>query len=140
MSVFLMRGKIGAGKSYRARQICAENGAVLLSMDAVMEAAHGNACIGRDNHLRAEAGLLTYFLDLTRVLHSKGISVVIDHGFWTKTELSHATDYLDANGIPYTVVLMEADFETRLGRVQDRKDGKPFTKEKLIRFDGYFED
>jgi len=135
-----MRGRIGAGKSYRARQLCAENGAVLLSMDAVMEAAHGNACIGRENHLRAESGLLTYFLDLTRVLHSKGLNVVIDHGFWVKAELARATDYLDAHGIPYSVILMEADFDTRLGRVQHRQDGKPFTKEKLMRFDSFFED
>ena len=139
MSVVLMRGKIGSGKSYKARALCAEGRMVHLCMDAAMEAAHGKDCIGREAHVKAESGLLLYFLSLATELDSLGVGAVIDHGFWTLAELKTATDYLDNRGIEYSVILMEADFDTRLNRVINRQDGKPFTKEKLARFDSLFE-
>lgn len=140
MSVVLMRGKIGSGKSHRARELCDGDGMVLLSVDAAMEAVFGTECMGRENHLRAERGVLDYFLELTVQLSSAGHSVVIDHGFWSKAELKRATDYFDAHGIAYTVVETEADFETRLARVVNRTNGKRFDKEKLLRFDSYYEE
>ena len=105
-----------------------------------LEAVFGTECMGRENHLRAERGVLDYFLELTVQLSSAGHSVVIDHGFWSKAELKRATDYFDAHGIAYTVVETEADFETRLARVVNRTNGKRFDKEKLLRFDSYYEE
>ena len=140
MSVILMRGKIGSGKSHKARELCENQGMVHLCMDSAMEAVFGKECIGREAHVKAEAGLLAYFLSLAKELDSLGIGVVIDHGFWSLGELRTATDYLEKEGVSYRVILMEADFEVRLRRVEGRQDGKPFTREKLQRFDGYFED
>ena len=109
-------------------------------IDAAMEAAHGKDCIGREKHLLAEAGLISYFLELAKQLHAMGQDVVIDHGFWTRKELDGAVDYLEKAGVPYTVETVEADFDTRLSRVEHRVDGKPFTKDKLKLFDSFYED
>lgn len=135
-----MRGKIGSGKSHRARELCAENGRLLLSMDAAMEAIHGKDCIGREKHVQAEKGILEYFLSLAVRLHALGVDAVIDHGFWTKAELKIATDHLENHGVPYTVEVLEADFATRLSRVKNRTDGKTFTEDKLLRFDDFYEE
>ena len=135
-----MRGRIGSGKSYRARALCSKSGAVLLSVDEAMETLYGKECLGREKHVKAESGVLSYFLSLVEQLHVKGIDAVLDHGFWTAAELKAATDYLEQRGIPYTVETVEADFETRLSRVHSRTDGKPFTREKLLKLDDYYED
>ena len=135
-----MRGRIGSGKTYKARLMCAETGAVYLGVDEVMEAKHGTACMGREAHVKAEAAVLADFLNQAVSLHGDGKDVVIDHGFWLKSELAAATEYLASKGVPYTVVEMSADFDTRLKRVSSRTSGKCFTDEKLRQLDRYYEE
>ena len=140
MSVTIMRGKIGAGKSFTARRICEETGAVLLSVDEMMESVFGADCIGRENHVKAERGVLSFFLATAKRLDSLGIDAVIDHGFWLKKELDFAEAFLKENGIEYSIVVVDADFNTRLNRVVARTDGKRFDEEKLKHFDKYYEE
>ncbi len=135
-----MRGKIGSGKTYTARRICEETGARLLSVDYYMESVFGNLCVGRERHVQAESVVLSFCLEMAKTLDSFGESAVIDHGFWLKSELYTAESFLKENGIDYRVVTASADFETRLERVISRSDGKCFDKDKLLRFDCYFEE
>lgn len=135
-----MRGKIGSGKSYAARQICKETGAVLLSVDELMERVFGTECIGREKHVKAENGVLAYYLHLAKELNERGIDTVIDHGFWLIAELDYAKGFLEKNGIDFKVIITEANFTTRLNRVVSRTDGKRFDAEKLKRFDNYYEE
>lgn len=139
MSVTLMRGKIGAGKSYTARRICSETGAKLLSVDFFMESVFGKECIGREKHIEAEKAVLEFCLNIAKTLSGMGISTVIDHGFWLKSELLAAESFLKDNGIDFEVIEVDADFETRLERVLSRTDGKRFDKDKLMIFDNYYE-
>lgn len=135
-----MRGKIGAGKSFTARRICEENGAVLLSVDEMMESVFGTSCIGRENHVKAEKGVLNYYLTLAERLDGLGVDAVIDHGFWLKEELAFAEAFLNEKGIEYNVITVEADFKTRLVRVIARTDGKRFDEDKLKHFDNFYEE
>lgn len=135
-----MRGKIGAGKSYTARRICEETNAVLLSVDEIMENVFGSSCIGRENHVKAEKGVLSYYLTLAERLDELGVDTVIDHGFWLKEELDFAEAFLKEKGIEYSVITVEADFNTRLVRVIARTDGKRFDEEKLKHFDNLYEE
>ncbi len=140
MKVVLMRGRIGSGKSFRAAELSGQTGALVLSMDDAMEAVYGTECLGREKHLAAEKGILNYFLTLCTQLYKKGQAVIIDHGFWTAEELSTAVSYLEERGIPYVVETMEADFETRLSRVENRENGKRFDGAKLSYLDGFYEE
>lgn len=135
-----MRGRIGAGKSFKARTICEETGAKLLSVDFFMESVFGDECIGREKHIKAESAVLDFCLNMAKTLDGFGISAVIDHGFWLKEELAAAKRFLAENGIEYEVLEVNADFETRLLRVANRKDGKSFDKDKLLKFDNYYEE
>lgn len=140
MSVTLMRGQIGAGKSYTARRICAESGARLLSVDGYMDSVFGDQCPGREKRVVAEGVVLSFCLEMAAVLDGVGISAVIDHGFWLKAELEKAEHFLRQHGIDYRVVTVKADFATRLSRVEGRTDGKRFDGERLKYFDGFFEE
>lgn len=135
-----MRGRIGAGKSYTARRICEESGARLLSVDGYMDSVFGDLCPGREKHVEAESVVLSFCLEMARVLDGVGISAVIDHGFWLKDELEKAELFLRQHGIDYRVVTVNADFSTRLSRVESRTDGKCFNEDKLKYFDGFFEE
>lgn len=140
MSVTLMRGRIGSGKSYKARRICAETGALLLSVDRLLEGVLGSECPGRERYVKAERGALRYLLDLAKALDRAGVSAVIDHGFWSAADLRFAESFLAENGIASEVVVTKADFDTRLERVCNRSDGRRFDREKLKLLDGYYEE
>lgn len=135
-----MRGRIGSGKTYRAKALCAETGAVYLSVDEAMAAKHGTACMGREAHVKAEAAVLGSLLETAVSLHKAGKGAVIDHGFWLKAELAAASAFLAENGVPFTVEELHVDFDTRLSRVANRTSGKCFTSEKLKQLDRYYEE
>jgi len=140
LSVILMRGKAGAGKTFRARRICAETGAQLLSVDELTAAVFGTECVGREQHLAREERVLSYFLTLAFRNSQSGRDTVIDHGFWRKKELLQAEEFFKKENIPFEVVTAEADFETRLKRISERKDGRSINEAKLRMFDGWYEE
>lgn len=135
-----MRGKIGSGKTHRAKEICAATGAQLLSTDSLTKKLFGDGCPGRETLVRAERAVLDYFLELAAENEKQGRATVIDHGFWLASDLAHAKGFLEMRGISVETVTMSADFETRLERVKNRTDGKSFDREKLARLDGYYEE
>ncbi len=139
MSVTLMRGRIGSGKTYYARELCKQTGAQLLSIDEFTQALFGTACPGRETLVKAEAAALSFFLKLAAENEKQGRDTVIDHGFWLLAELKRAQDFLENNCIKYSIVELTADFETRLARVANRQNGKSFDKEKLLRLDGFYQ-
>lgn len=140
MSVTLIRGKIGSGKTHRALAICEATGAQHLCLDALTDRLFADGCPGREKRLATEGAVLDYFLELAAANHRVGRSTVIDHGFWTRAELSRATVYLEERGIPYSVLTLEAELETRLARIMARGHGERFDRERLAFFDRLFEE
>lgn len=140
MTVTLIRGRIGTGKTFLANRICVETGALLLSTDGFTKHLFKNGCPGRAHRLEVESAVLSFFLELAAANAEQGRPTVIDHGFWRRCELDSAVAYLEARGIDYEVRTLEASFETRLERVQSRENGISFTKEKLLELDKYFEE
>ncbi|MBR6593931.1 MAG: ATP-binding protein [Clostridia bacterium] len=140
MSVVLLRGKIGSGKTCRAVSLCEETGAQHLCLDSVTDKLFADGCPGRERRLATERAVLEYFLELAVSNHAAGRDTVIDHGFWTRAELGFAAGYLEERGVPYRVLTLEADFETRLMRVAARGDGERFDRERLAFFDSLFEE
>ena len=134
-----MRGKAGAGKTFRAKKLCEEKRAQLLSVDELMEAMFGTECAGKEATLEREKRVLDYFLLLALRNFNIGVSTVIDHGFWRKDELLRSADFLAKEKISCEICIIEADFKTRLERVLQRNDGRVINEAKLRLFDGWYE-
>ena len=82
--VYLICGKICCGKTTYANKICAENNAVLLSVDEITLALFGQHC--GDKHDEYVERTEKYLLNKSLELIKNNINVVLDWGFWTKAE------------------------------------------------------
>lgn len=82
--VFLICGKICCGKTTYAEKLCAENNAILLSIDEITLALFGQHC--GDKHDEYVERTEKYLLNKSLELIQKDINVVLDWGFWTKAE------------------------------------------------------
>lgn len=140
MTVYLMRGRIGSGKTYTGQRLCEENGGQLLSVDDLTGLLFGSKCPGREGLVATETAILSYFLKLAAENAAAGRCTVIDHGFWRLSDLDAAVSFLQGHAIPYEVITVEADFDTRLARVNARENGKQFDREKLLKLDHYYEE
>jgi len=79
--VILICGKICSGKTTYAKKLCRESGAVLLSVDEIMLAMFGQHC--GDLHDTYAERTRNYLLNKAVELNKKGITPVLDWGFWT---------------------------------------------------------
>lgn len=97
--VFLICGKICCGKTTYAEKLCAENNAILLSIDEVTLALFGQHC--GDKHDEYVARTEKYLLNKSLEFIQKDINVVLDWGFWTKAERLAVKEFYKSRGIEY---------------------------------------
>ncbi len=95
--VYLICGKLCCGKTTYSQKLCAENDAVLLSVDEMTLTVFGQNCGEKHDEyvLNAKKYLLNKSLDLI----DKNINVVLDWGFWTRKEREFAKDFYKSRGI-----------------------------------------
>ncbi len=97
--VILLCGKIAGGKTTFAKHMQKDNARlVVLSVDDCMRNCM-DQCMGRAAHVRMEEGILRYFYELSIQLIQKGISVLIDHGYWEYAQRQAARDFYKQCGI-----------------------------------------
>ena len=82
-TLFLMVGLPGAGKSTRAKELAAEQGALRLSPDAWMIPLFGESEAGEKRDV-LEGRLIWVALETLK----QGTSVVLDFGFWSRDKRS----------------------------------------------------
>ncbi|MBP3442344.1 MAG: ATP-binding protein [Clostridia bacterium] len=97
VKVYLICGKICCGKTTYAQKLCNENNAVLLSVDEITLALFGQHCGDKHDEYveKAEKYLLSKSMELIR----KDINVVLDWGFWTKTERKAIKEFYKSNNV-----------------------------------------
>ena len=95
--VIMTCGKICSGKSTYAQKLRLEYSAVILSVDEITLALFGNEAGEKlDNYVcRAENYLYNNSLEIIET----GTNVILDWGFWTKSERELARDFYNSHGI-----------------------------------------
>lgn len=142
--ITILFGKIASGKSFRAEKL-AQAGAIVLSVDELMSSLYPN-CVGREKHLEVTGKIADYLCFIAASISKNGLDVIIDFGFWTKSERESVASRLDSLGAEYRFELIDAPFDTRLKRLEERNErflelGKPervIPTSKLEYFDSLF--
>lgn len=89
-TVFLICGVVGSGKTYYAKELCNEYNAELVSCDEVMIFNYNNISISFEDFL-LKTKIFLYEKAVGILKDNK--NVVLDWGFWTKSERIFATEY-----------------------------------------------
>ena len=118
--VILICGKICCGKSTYAQKLCAENNAVLLSVDEITLALFGQHC--GDKHDEYVERTEKYLLNKSLELIQKDINVVLDWGFWTKEERLAVKEFYKSRNIEYEFHYIEISDETWKYRLNKRNN------------------
>ena len=95
--VIMTCGKICSGKNTYAQKLRLEYSAVILSVDEITLALFGNEAGEKldDYVCRAENYLYNKSLEIIET----GTNVILDWGFWTKSERELARDFYNSHGI-----------------------------------------
>ena len=95
--VILICGKICCGKTTYSQKICKEDNAVLLSVDEItLDVLGGNLGENHDEYVKK---VKLFLLKKSVEIVKSGTSVVLDWGFWTKTERENTKAFYLDNGI-----------------------------------------
>ena len=118
--VYLICGKICCGKTTYAEKLCAENNAILLSIDEITLAFFGQHC--GDKHDEYVERTEKYLLSKSLELIQKDINVVLDWGFWTKAERGSVKKFYKSRDIECELHYIEISEETWRYRLNKRND------------------
>ena len=97
--VYLICGKLCSGKTTHARKLCQEKSAVLLSTDEITLSLFGQHC--GDKHDEYVEKTQNYLFQKSLEILNTGISVVLDWGFWQKTERDEARAFYSSHQIAF---------------------------------------
>ena len=118
--VYLICGKICCGKTTYANKICAENNAVLLSVDEITLALFGQHC--GDKHDEYVERTEKYLLNKSLELIENNINVVLDWGFWTKAERESAKGFYKSRNIEFELHYIDINEGTWKSRLNKRNN------------------
>ncbi len=116
--VYMICGRICCGKSTYAKRLCAQNRAVLLSIDEITLSLFGQQCGEmHDTYVeRTEQYLLHKSLEILQT----GVDVVLDWGCWTKKEREAYRAFYEGKGIPYRLHYLDVPEDIWAVRVKKR--------------------
>ena len=98
--IYLICGKICSGKTYLARQMEKDSGAVRLSVDEEMLAMNPTGLFGEKHDEISKAIQKQLFAESVELIRN-GKSVILDWGFWTKEMRREASAFYQRHAIPF---------------------------------------
>lgn len=116
--VYILCGKICSGKTNYSQKIRKEHQAVILSVDDITLALLGQN--GGDLLDVYVEKLEQYFFQKSVEIVETGINVVLDWGFWTKTERDFAKEFYGSRGIEYEFHYISISDEEWYRRLEKR--------------------
>ena len=116
--VYLICGKLCCGKTTYSQKICAENDAVLLSVDEMTLTVFGQNC--GEKHDEYVLNAKKYLLNRSLELIDKNIKIVLDWGFWTRKEREFAKDFYKSRGIDCELHYIDISDDVCKARIEKR--------------------
>ncbi len=116
----LICGKICCGKSTYAKRLCAENNAVLLSVDEIMLAIFGP--YAGEKHDEYTERIQNYLFQKSIELIKSGMNVILDWGFWSRRKRSTARAFYADRGIECEFHYMDLSDEVWKERIAYRNE------------------
>lgn len=116
--VILICGKICSGKSTYSEQIRAKNNAVLLSVDEVMLALFEQN-VG-DKHDEYAKNTQNFLFKKSVELIKAGVNVILDWGFWRRTDRDFAKDFYQSRDIECEMHYIDISDEEWKKRLEKR--------------------
>lgn len=117
---FLICGKICCGKSTYAKRLCAENHAVLLSVDEIMLAVFGP--YAGEKHDEYTERIQNFLFQKSVEIIKSGINVVLDWGFWSSCKRSAARAFYTDQNIECEFYYMDIRDEAWKERIAHRNE------------------
>lgn len=141
----LVCGKLCCGKTTYAESISREENAVLLSVDEIMLAVFGQH--SGDKHDEYVLKIKKYLLEKSAELLSKNINIILDWGFWTRSERDNVRDYFHSRNVDTELHLIELNSKEWKHRINERNqavledDGDAYFIDKSVleKFEKIFE-
>lgn len=116
--VYMTCGKICSGKTTYAQKLRQKNKAVVLSIDEIMLSMFAQDA--GDKHDYYVEKLKEYLFKKSLEIIESGINVVLDWGFWTKTERNYARKFYADHKVACEFHFIEVDDEEWKKRIEKR--------------------
>lgn len=118
--VFLICGKICCGKSTYAEQLRSKYNAVILSVDEIMLSIFGDHT--GEKHDEYCKNVQKYLFEKSLEFIYIGVSVILDWGFWQKTDREFAKDFYRSKKIVCELHFIDISEKTWKQRIAMRND------------------
>lgn len=145
-TVYLICGKIAAGKTTYSHMLAKAKKAVLLSTDEITLAIFGQH-IG-ENHDEVVENVQNYLFEKSLEILENGINVILDWGFWLREERDYAREFYSSRKIQCELHYIDVSFDTwmdnlakRNRAVMENRTSAYYVDDNLAKkFDGIFEE
>jgi predicted kinase len=124
MTVYLLVGPVGAGKTVAARALERREAALRLSIDEWMIRLYGHH-MSRELFEARRAACMELLVDLSERAAARGLNVVLDCGFWKRSQRHWVRERLTRAGFAVEVWHFEVDADERWKRVAARNEALP---------------
>ena len=118
--VIAICGKIASGKTYHARRIMEETGAVLLSEDKVLKDLYPE--MSPKDRGETIKGIESYLLKKAAEILKEGCDVILDWGFWKKEERAAITRFFQNRDIHIEWHYIEVSDDIWLEHIRKRNN------------------
>ena len=116
--VYLICGKLCCGKTTYSQKLCAENDAIVLSVDELTLTVFGQNC--GEKHDEYVLNAKKYLLNKSLALIDKNINIVLDWGFWTRKEREFTKDFYKSRGIDCELHYIDISDDVWKARTEQR--------------------
>lgn len=138
-------GKMGAGKSTKAREIADWTRAILLSEDDWLAALYPGEIRGLEDYVKYSSRLKPILKNHVRDILNAGVSVVMDFPANTRSQRAWFKEIFTENNVPHKLIFLDVEDRLCLERIKQRGKAHPErsrfdTEETFRRLSVYFQE